>query len=668
MSDAGSRGRVKLGELTDAALADADPVAHAGFVADLALVTSTADAVAAVADRLLADGDRGGRVFLEWVSRVRIRLPESVLGRLPPVLADANIPIDLRVRAAARAIRSSSNSRDALRRIAAAVTSGLSPLAALTRLRAVQARMRRSKALDALIERRERRLRVSCPRCQARLGLAAMARHLYEAHGLILDRSRARRPEKLAKALRKRYAAARDTTLLDEAATLSAPAALRAWAARTRPPGTDLGPLLDVAAARGCGLCPRCLAELTPSIEQLPPPLGLSGGRLSGDGYVVDVRGPDGFRTCSIIGPSGVLRSGLDGRRAVGPRAAGLVASGAAIAVAAALHLSVGVALGVAGVSYIAARLLRGPLPAADRRAIDRAWSDLIPRLPRGPSRDRFVTRLCQASVGEGDPDERAASLTDIGKPPTNPYARAAARYLQTSDAVRLGIDRVGALGRLLSVGIGGDEGVAFAEYVADLFLNHRPAPADAARLRVLALEGAFAAGLTPRALADVWAACPRLGDLMGGLPLSRLGLQFGVWAFASDPPWASVGGTGTVFELARVAPTLAGRVMLEHPDLLLFHRPPGVDDPLDWVLVCARGVVVNRKLLADTDAEGRLGSTTRRLLKLRSEQLLPLLDVALAPAPSHPSLATLARRCVCGADVFVSTGRVGRVAKFARA
>ncbi|HYH65347.1 MAG TPA: hypothetical protein VD866_11685, partial [Urbifossiella sp.] len=653
--------RVKLGELTDAALADADPVAHAGFVADLAVVTRTPDAVAAVADRLLTAGGRGRRVFLEWLSLLRVRLPEAVLSRVPSALESNDIPDDLRVRAAARALHSARSSRETLNGIVAALTAGLSPLEALARLRAVQVRMRRSKALDALIERRERRLRLSCPRCPARFGLAAMARHLFDAHGLVLDRGRARRPEKLAKRLRKRYAAGRDTTLLDEAATLSPPSDLRAWAARSRPPADDVAPLLQDAAGRGNGLCPRCLAEVPPSVEPLPPPLGLGRGRLSGDGFVVEVRGPDGLRTCSITTPFGVLRSGLDGRRAVGPRSAGVVAAGALLAAAVVLKLPAAVAAMLAGTTYFAGRLLRGPLPPANGRAVDRAWSDLVPRLKAGDPRDRFLTRLCRASVGQGDADGRAAVMTVEVKASSNPGTRAAARFLQTDDAVRLGVDRVGALGRLLSAGFDGSEGIAFAEHVAEMFHSSSPSPADAARLRVLALEGAFAAGFTPRVLADLWATCPYLHDLTGGVPLSRLGVQYVVWAFPAPRPWDAVPDTGTVFELARVAPTHAGRLLREHPDLLLYHRPQDVEDVNDWVLVCARGVVVRGKLLADADATG----ATRRLAHIRSEHLLPHLDAALAPVPSHPSLAALARRCGCGAEVFVSPGRVGRGARF---
>jgi hypothetical protein len=147
----------------------------------------------------------------------------------------------------------------------------------------------------------------------------------------------------------------------------------------------------------------------------------------------------------------------------------------------------------------------------------------------------------------------------------------------------------------------------------------------------------------------------------MGGVPLSRLGIQYGLWEFAPEQLWESIPGTGTVFDLARLAPTLAGRLLREHPDLLLYHRPPNADDPVDWVLVCVSGLVLRGKPLIDPNADG----TVRRLAQIRAEHLLPLLDAALAPVPSHPKLDSVARRCSCGAKVFVSTGRVGRVARF---
>ncbi|MBN9519665.1 hypothetical protein J0H58_14280 [bacterium] len=697
MSDGGFRGRVKLGELIDAALAPAEAVAHAGFVADLAAVTRTEDAVAAVAERLLTEGDRGRRVFLEWLARLPVRAPARVLEQVPQLLADPLLPDDLRVRAAARALRSARDPKHFLTHLVPGLTAGQTPLKALGLLRAVQGRLRRSRALDLLIARRERRLRLTCPHCPVRLPRADLARHLYEVHGLVLDRGRARHPDRIAKAWQKQYRAGRDTTLLDRAAHLSDPAALRAWAARSGPPQADLTPLAAAAGVRGCGLCPRCLGELQPSVEPLPPPLVLAGGRLTGDGYTVEVRGPDGLRTCTVSTPGGVLRSGLDGRRAVGPRAAGVVAAAAVLVAAIALRAAVPATLVLAGLACLAARFLRGPLPPAGERAVDRAWTDLVPRIRATPAGDRVLTRLCRASVGRGDEDERADVLAQLLGPATSPVRQAAVRFLQADDSSRLGVDRLAAVGSLIAAGLTGDEPIAFAEHVAGLFAGTEPPPPapELARLRILALEAAFAAGFAPRGLADLWAACPRLKDLMAVEPLSRLGLQYAVWSLREEEPWRDYAPTETAFELARVAPTLGGRLLADYPDLLLYHRPPpGVDEALGWVLVCARGVVVGGQTVADPDAEvrvegGRLiGSATltfgphrfslprrppsgfvatlKRVLRVRTEVVLPHLDAALAAAPAHPGLAALARRCRCGADVLVSPGRVGRVLRTA--
>jgi hypothetical protein len=167
--------------------------------------------------------------------------------------------------------------------------------------------------------------------------------------------------------------------------------------------------------------------------------------------------------------------------------------------------------------------------------------------------------------------------------------------------------------------------------------------------------------------------------------------LQYAVWGLRDARPWDAGVPAGTVFELARVAPTLGGRLLAAHPDLLLYHRPPPpVDEALGWALVCASGVVVGGEVITDPDAEvgvegGRLiGSAhlvvgphrfalprrppaefvadLRKLLRLRSDVFLPRLDAALTASPAPAALDQLARRCRCGADVLVSAGQVGRL------
>jgi hypothetical protein len=695
VTEGGSRGRIKLGELIDAALSPAEPPAHAGFVADLAAVTRSADAVSAVADRFLAEGEAGRRILLEWLARLRVRMPGPLLELVPTLLADPVLTRDLQVRVAARAIRSSRNPKALLNRIVPLLTTGLSPLAALGRLRAVQGRLSRSRALDRLIARRERRLRLTCPRCASRLRLPELARHLYEVHGLLLHNGRARNPDRLLNDLRRRYAAGRDTTILDQAAQIADPVALRAWAARTSPTQSDIAAAAAVAADRGAGLCPHCLSELPPSVERLPPPLVLSRGRLSGEGYLVEVRGPDELRTCTVTTPAGVLRSGLDGRRAVGPRAAAALVAAAVVLAGIVARVYTPAVLALALLAYAAVRLVRSPLPPAGDRAVDRAWTLLADRLADDPTHDRFLTRLCRTSAGRGEVDARVEAVHEVTVRSNDPAVRAAALFLQLDDTGRLGVDRVSGVAGLIASGLRGDEAVAFAEHVAELFLARDPGPppADRARLGVLVLDSAFAAGITPRGLAELWAGCPRLRTLTAVEPLSRLGLKYVVWMLRDGRPWEVSASVGSVFDLARIAPTLGGRLLAENPDLLLYCRPPaGVDEALGWVLVCARGVIVGGEVVADPDAEirvegGRLiGSATlvfgphqfslprrppaefvttlRRLLRLRTDVLLPRLDAALATRPTPAMLIPLARRCRCGADVLVAAGELGRAVR----
>ncbi len=692
MTNGGARGRVKLGELIDATLAQSDAVAHAGFVSDLAAVTRTPDAIAAVAERFLAEGERGCRTFLEWLARLRVRIPAEVIERVPPLLADPTLPDDQRIRVASGALRSSRNQADFLTRLVPALTAGLSPVERLARLRAVQGMLRRSAALDRLIARRERRLRLTCPRCPARLRRHELAKHLFEAHGLLLHEGRARRPDRVARELRKRYAAGRDTTILDQAAQLSDPAALRAWAARTGATPADLLYLLAGAAASGNGLCPRCLTEVAPSVTPVPPPLALGSGRVSGDGFSVEIRGPDALRTWIVATASGATQRGRDGSGGIDPRAAGILAAAAVLTIGIAIPELALASVFLAGVAYCACRLLRSPLHSTTGIAVERAWSELVPRLPQS-IRDRFVTRLCRVSVGHGNAEFRAATLAGLTAPGEDVALRAAARFLQLDDASRLGIDRVAGVAESIAAGLRGEESLAFSEHLTELFLtsDRTPDAPERARLRVLVLDAAFAAGLTPRGLADLWVACPRLRELLAVAPLSRLGLQYVVWTLGEERPWEASCAAGSVFELARVAPRLGGRFLAAHPDLLLYHRtPPDLDEALGWALVCARGVVIGGKVVADPDAEVRveggrlvgaatlvfgphrislsrrppaeLVTTIRRLLRLRSELFVPKLDAALAKGPTPPILAPLARRCRCGADILVAAGEVGRM------
>src|SRR5947208_2648769 len=160
--------RLTLGELAKQALA-AEPAARTPLLMQLARGTRTPEQVAAVADLLLAGGKPGPAVALEWLPRLRPVLPDPLIARVVPLLSDRTIPAPLRVVAAARLIRDLPDKAEAVRPVVRAITAGLPPLRALERLRHLQHQVEKGRALDVLIDRREQRVKMDCPRCRVHL-------------------------------------------------------------------------------------------------------------------------------------------------------------------------------------------------------------------------------------------------------------------------------------------------------------------------------------------------------------------------------------------------------------------------------------------------------------------------------------------------------------------
>src|SRR4051794_10962291 len=95
----------------------------------------------------------------------RAQRPPLLL-QLLPLLSDSRLPETVRISAAARALRLVPDRERPVRRIARALTTGLSPSRALDRLRQLQHQIEKCEVLDALIDRRERRVKLACPRCR----------------------------------------------------------------------------------------------------------------------------------------------------------------------------------------------------------------------------------------------------------------------------------------------------------------------------------------------------------------------------------------------------------------------------------------------------------------------------------------------------------------------
>lgn len=716
--------RVTLGDLAHRALATRDAAERQSVVAQLARGTRTPEQITAVADLFLGGEARGRLVFLEWIGRVRAPVPESVLDAVVPLLSDRKIPSITRVLAAAKVLRGKPDKRSAVRPVVRALTRRMSLVNGLDRLRQLEHQMEKSRALDVLIARRERRLKMDCPRCGIRLPRIEMVKHLWHEHGLSLEHGKIRGTERAVGELKAAYAETGDTDPLDRGFLLAGPVARRAWVAASEPTADETSALRATAQERDAGLCPGCFAELSAPVPPLPPPLALDSGRLAGDGYEVRVSGSEWVRTVIVTTPSGRQKWG--GERVLGPRGAATVLAlplviGALLAAilvppesVSPFHLC-GLLLAAAGAGYAFVRFRRDPLPKANDQAVDAAWSGARKLVGRVGA-ERFLIRLCRSSIGRGDHGERVSVLNAIlehsaEKAPDSPAARqllAAARVLRVEDGGRHGRDRVAGIASLVSPSLKGELATDYADAVVGCFLDRDPPPdsGERARLRVLLIAAAFDAGLRPRTLIDLWGVAPNLRRAMSVEPLFRLGLLAGVWQTRNSRPWEPAGKTGvksasrsrgvaaadSVFELCKTAPNVSGRVLAEFPDLLLYHRPErAIEDEVGAVLVCARGVSVAGVVVADPDAEievvkgGRFGGAfelvfgphrvklTRKLsddfldrlrewLRFRADVLLPFIDGYLEPASVDLTRRVLSPYCrKCDSCGTVSAVAVGK-------
>jgi hypothetical protein len=539
-----------------------------------------------------------------------------------------------------------------------------------------------------------------------------MIKHLWHEHGVFLEAGKVRSPLRIVETLKQEQVTTHDTTLLDRVSVMADPAAMRAWAAESDPIAEDLAVLRVEAEWQGQGLCPTCLADMPSGVLPLPPPLVLRKGRLAGDGYVVKVGGTQWLRTLTVSEPRRALRFGPDRGRGVGPRGAASLAALPLVlgALVAAVLLPQVVApfliviwiLIVAIAAYGFVLAVRRPLPPANDRAVDTAWTVLARRLIGKRDATRFLTRLCRTSLGQGEYLERVALLNRVrdrarreaGQSDKWMQLLAAVEVLQIEDAVRLGRDRVAGIAALAAAGFRGEQSTDFAEYVIECYLTPERSKADLARLRILLQGEALGAGMRPRDLIDLWGVAPNMRRAMAVEPLHRLALLSGVWQLRNSRPWNRIGPADTVFELARIAPNLSGRVLADCPDLLLYCQPePQVQSELGAVLVCGRGVVVAGVMVADPDAEvrvvrsGRFGggwelvygrhrirlahklpdafvTQLRKWLEFRATVLLPFIDGYLQPGSREVHdriLRPFSRRCRhCGSVSAVTAGRVG--------
>lgn len=671
---------------------------------------------------LAAVQPNGSRLALEYVARMSDPIPPAILLFAAQALQDRSNPVGMRLTVAGKLLAALPDTDAAVGPVVRAVTAGLSRSRTLQRMIELQGRVDRCATLDRMVAASEQKVRLRCPKCRRQFLRPAFIRHLWDEHRLIFDRGTAVDPKPAVEQAVTGAVTATDGPATDQPFDESAryfpqstpEQVLQAVASRQMASGHPVPDSLTRAAAdQNAGLCPSCLNPVPDPIPPVPPPLAVGGGRLSGDGYAVEVIDKPTGRTVRVTTP----KEGEEDvppafTRRFDPRAFGVL-------VAAPLLLAAVVAVGVlpqrfgppvlyallagfAGwVVYLIARYARPPLPNPDATAVDAAWREIAPRRGAKKSAARWLTRLCRASIGRGDPTRRARELYEVvenaavwaDKGGVYLPLFAAARLLQVCDNSDMGRDRVSGLLDVFDPFFLGELPAAYAEAAAEIVTTDAVlTPADARRFAALLTSLAFDASLTPHDLIRVLRFLPYLRVLFGTPTADGLKAAYVIWKGRRSDLWAEAGHATTVFDLARTAPGACRRLLTAHPDALLrLDLPDAAVRELGEVVLTPRGVIAADKVLAEPGGEAEVVRSPRgsgwmlalgaqrinldrkldwntvdtlvRWIRFRSDKLLPQAEAAdrVNADRVRQVLAPLVRTCpLCHAECVCRSGRVG--------
>ena len=444
-----------------------------------------------------------------------------------------------------------------------------------------------------------------CPRCLREVPWSQMARHLWDEHRLVLDGQRVREPWPLIKEWVKAYAKSGPDWLLVRCRQLAEAVDPEQGARRFQRLLLMHGiedreakqSLLTEASANLASICPKCF-NLVPCPQTISfQPAVAARGRVSARGYTVQVMEKGLVSRLVIETPGGVVYDGPEPNRALTFSGKSLLFAGpfvlAALSAAFVLRwrhlpslLPVCGLLIVALAIFVVLQLRRGRVPDASDRAMDHAWTQLVPRLHGNgfsvPDAE-FLAALALTTSALGNRRKRKKSLrealhrtaTAISDDPALACYLAPLWRLVVEDRARAGRDAADLVVREIGLCFEGKLRLTFVEQLFagwDFLSMSNPASPRrgfAARCRVLVYDRAFETGLEVRDLYFAGVIAPALGRLLATEDLVEVMHYRLLWSLRSSCPWERFGQAETVFQLAADRDR-GEKVLSDRPDLLL--------------------------------------------------------------------------------------------------
>jgi hypothetical protein len=603
-------------------------------------LTAVADAVAAdpesprlipllAADTSSTEGRQGGdaprHLAIALANLLLPPLERDVLLGLRSLLLDRRLAPDMQTAATAILLRSTGREGPAAVDVLRAFVNGLGKARSIDKLQQLETTLGPCPALTELCAELEDQLRMTCPRCNIELRRREMIPHLWEQHRLVLDGRRVREPWGMIDEWIDEYRRTRDRDLLDRckavAHELDGDNGLRRvqrlLLAAGIPDPDALQALLAEAASNRSSLCPHCFALVPAPLPAPVRPLNRWHGRLSARGYRVEVTEGGILSRIEIETPATAGAQRQETEKHLTRQGAMMLVSAPfvlfALVVAFGL-LDAGTAplwpvliiLAVAG-GLAAAVRSRWPEPRpAVERAVDHAWTRLVPRLHPDAfslADSEFVAGLALSSTGKGRPHLREAPLRQMltlmekavsaGKGAVEHLA--ALRRLAVND-VAGHHDPVLLVAEQIGRCFEGKLSLAFAEQLLDEWQSEWWSRGNLLRLHILLCDRAFEAGFEVRNLVEAGQVAPTLGAVLqteNADGLARLRL---LWSLRASRPWDRCGEDARLgFEFAE-DPDSAD-VLQRWPDLLLYQP---TTNPRAEFVVCGRGVVFEGNLFRE--------------------------------------------------------------------
>lgn len=593
---------------------------------------------------LAADAEEAARqLALELIGRLSGPLPPELPPLMRGLFLDRRLSETAQLNAAAVLLHSLDRDSAEAADFIKTLVSGLGKARKIKRLRKLEKRVGKSALLDAMCERLEEKLKMSCPRCQVEMRRPDMLRHLWDEHKLLLVGRSVREPWSLLEEWLRRGRAGRTVDLADRCRNLAQHLdpdhgllkVNRMILARGLDDAEARQFLLEEADEQHASLCPRCFGLVPIPRETQPWTMTFRKGRLSAHGYLVDVS-DRGLRTrLEVRTPARQIYLGHE------PGYLWTLRGSLFALVGPFVFLGLACALGVvewAGsplapvVWFLSLGLLvygvvRWDLrdrPPLDRRALTYAWTILTPRLHENrfvADDASFLAALADLEDGDDEVVHRAAvlprllTLTEeaLVRGEARPSQLAALYLRQVADKALAGANVEDEVAALVGRCFEGKLPLAFADRLLIGWRKDWGRPGAAARLRILVCDRAFEAGFEVRTLLDAGQTAPALGELLRlNNPRELAALRL-LWSLRPSRPWERCGPVQTVFELAGDPGNEARLVAM--PDMLFFqmdrHWPAERNEDraeLPFrVVVRVSGLQVQDELFAEAPAAIRL-------------------------------------------------------------